>query len=204
MYNKNSKFINLKYNFYVLRYNLAKIKKVLTLYKTRKNLLFLLYKLLCLFVHVDRIINFFWYYWRGGEDNQMLKILEYANIWFSRFPYLKGNSAVNCSEFAMRSAQSRERVQLRNLKFPIVSNCELTANSMRFSTLKSGNLKNKHLRILWFWAIDYLHLPFNNIKKVLIIPFTCTISALYSDILYFHKFLPKLRFEWLYVSIIIT
>ena len=26
-------------------------------------------------VHVNRIIKIFWYYWRGGEDNQMLKIL---------------------------------------------------------------------------------------------------------------------------------
>ena len=42
----------------------------------------------------------------GGEDNQMLKILEDANVWFSRFPYLKVNL---CSEFAIRNAIERAR-----------------------------------------------------------------------------------------------
>ena len=55
------------------------------------------------------------------------------------FATLKLIFAVNCSEFAMRSAIERARVQLRNLKFPIVSN----ANSIQFSTLKSGNLENQ-------------------------------------------------------------
>ena len=36
----------------------------------------------------NRIIKIlFWYYWRGGEDNQMFNIHEYENVWFLRFPY---------------------------------------------------------------------------------------------------------------------
>ena len=45
----------------------------------------------------------------GDEDNQMFKILECANVWFSRFPDFKVNSAVNFSEFAMRSVIERAR-----------------------------------------------------------------------------------------------
>ena len=63
------------------------------------------------------------------------------------FPTLKLISVVNLPW----EAQSRERVQLRNLKFPIVSNANSLQNSMQFSTLKSENLKNQtfaHSRIL--------------------------------------------------------
>ena len=51
----------------------------------------------------------------------MFIISEKANAWFSRFPNFKvifQLSAVNLP----REAQSSDRVQLRNLKFPIVSN----------------------------------------------------------------------------------
>ena len=51
-------------------------------------------------VHVNRIIKFIWYYWRGGEDNQMLKIIECANVWFLRFPDFK---VENCIEFVVNS-----------------------------------------------------------------------------------------------------
>ena len=45
-------------------------------------------------VHVNRIIkNFFDII--EGEDNQMLKILECANVWFLRFPDFKVESALN-------------------------------------------------------------------------------------------------------------
>ena len=52
-------------------------------------------------VHVNRIIkSCFWYNWRKGEDNQMLKILECANVWFSRFPDFKVKIRI---EFAVNS-----------------------------------------------------------------------------------------------------
>ena len=54
----------------------------------------------------------------------MLKILECANVWFSRFSTLKLISAVNCSEFAMRSAVQRAS---SIAQVPIVSN----ANSLQ-------------------------------------------------------------------------
>ena len=126
-------------------------------------------------VHVNRIIKvLFWYYWRGGKDNQMLNIHEYANVWFSRFPYFKVNF---CSELQWICNVKRNRESAFNctiLSDPIVSN----ANSMQFSTLKSGNLENQTLRIHEYWTFDYLDLPYNNInKKLLIIRFTCTISG---------------------------
>ena len=57
-------------------------------------------------------------------------------------------SAVNCSEFAMRSAIEKAR-SIAQVSYS--EHCEFTANSMQFSTLKSGNLKNQtfaHSKIL--------------------------------------------------------
>ena len=64
------------------------------------------------------------------------------------FSTLKLISAVNCSEFAMRSAIERASSIAR---VSYSEQCEFTANSMKFSTLKSGNLKNQtfaHSKIL--------------------------------------------------------
>ena len=64
------------------------------------------------------------------------------------FPTLKLISAVNCSEFAIRSAIERAR-SIAQVSYN--EQCEFTVNSMQFSTLKSGNLKNQtfvHSRIL--------------------------------------------------------
>ena len=64
------------------------------------------------------------YYWRGGEDNQMFKISECASlvleILFSKF--LQWIAVKKKWE-----AQSRQRIQLRNLMIPKVSN----ANSLQ-------------------------------------------------------------------------
>ena len=103
----------------------------------------------------------------------MVKILECANVWFSRFSTLKLLSAVNCTEFAMRSAFERAR-SIAQVSYG--EQCEFTANSMQFFTLKSGNLKNQtyaHSRILSIWLS---FLPFNiwKIKR--------SVNALYQKI----------------------
>ena len=64
------------------------------------------------------------------------------------FSPLKLISAVNCTEFAMRSAIERARL-IAQVSYS--ERCESTATSMQFSNLKSGNLKNltfAHSRIL--------------------------------------------------------
>ena len=51
-------------------------------------------------VHVNQIIKIVLILLKGREDNQMLKFLECANVWFLRFPDLK---VENCIEFAVNS-----------------------------------------------------------------------------------------------------
>ena len=63
------------------------------------------------------------------------------------FSTLKLISAVNFSEFAMRSAFDRAR-SIAQVSYS--ERCKFTANSMQFSTLESGKLKNQTLRILEF------------------------------------------------------
>ena len=43
VYNKNSKFINLKYNFYILAYNRAKIDSVNTVQNSNKFTIFIIH-----------------------------------------------------------------------------------------------------------------------------------------------------------------
>ena len=73
-------------------------------------------------VHVNRIITIFWYYRSGCEDNQMLKILECANVWFLRFSDFKVEKiALNlqwiriahCRKLAQLNALSRLRFSLQ-------------------------------------------------------------------------------------------
>ena len=45
--------------------------------------------------HVNQIIKILWYYWSEGKDYQMLKILEFANVWFLRFPDFKVEILMN-------------------------------------------------------------------------------------------------------------
>ena len=56
------------------------------------------------------------------------------------FSTLKLILEVICSEFAMRSAIERAR-SIAQVSYS--EQCEFTENSMQFSTLKSGNLKNQ-------------------------------------------------------------
>ena len=113
------------------------------------------------FMDVNRIINFLILLkgrWRWSNiQNLRIRIFLILEI-----PYFIVISAVNWGEFAVEKkweAQSREGIQLRNLKFPIVS----SENSMQIFKEIS---RTKHLRILRFWTFDYLHLPFNNIKRI--------------------------------------
>ena len=45
-------------------------------------------------VHVNQIINVFLILLKGREDNQMLKILDCANVWFLRFPDFKVENCI--------------------------------------------------------------------------------------------------------------
>ena len=69
----------------------------------------------------------------------MFIISEKANVWFSTFPYFKVNF---WSEFSMRSAIEKAR-SIAQCLVSYNEQCEYTANSMPFCTLKSGNLENQ-------------------------------------------------------------
>ena len=73
----------------------------------------------------------------------MIKILKCANVWLSRFFYFKVNFNSElqwiCNERTRSIAQvSYETCSIKE----IIDQCEFTANSMQFSTLKSGQEPN--------------------------------------------------------------
>ena len=72
----------------------------------------------------------------------MLIISEKEMFGFRDFTTFKLISAMNCSEFAMRSAIEKARSIEQSYVF-YSEHCEFTANSMQFYTLKSGNLENQ-------------------------------------------------------------
>ena len=103
----------------------------------------------------DKIIKKIWYYWTRGYENQMLKILEWGNVWFSRIPYFRANFCSTSFSFTCIE-QVNEKLSIFNCSILgfYSEKCKLTANSMQIS-------------ILIFWAFDFHNLPFNNIKKIL-------------------------------------
>ena len=84
------------------------------------------------------------------EDNQMLKILECANIWFLRFPDFK---VENCIEFAVNSHCSLGETCAieRALSIALIS-----ANSLQFTAeinLKVENLEDQTFAHAWILSI---------------------------------------------------
>ena len=69
----------------------------------------------------------------GGEDNQMFKSLEIANIWFSRFPYFK---VAICIEFALLTKGNFAIECAPSIALVISSQLQIHCNSPQKFTIK--------------------------------------------------------------------